>query len=132
MGYSTELEKINFPHSLKPHSKLDFYFDVFLPIHKKISGPEFQKEIEAFNRYREQCNGDEGKTEAVFLEAILQKYPEFLEISIKEKAKEDENEFLEVVVIDLKKAFELVRKGKISSAPSVAGIFGVQSLGLIS
>jgi len=50
----------------------------------------------------------------------------------KEKAKEDENEFLEVVEIDLKKAFELVRKGKISSAPSVAGIFGVQSLGLIS
>lgn len=48
------------------------------------------------------------------------------------KAKEDENEFLEVVEIDAKKALEMLKKGKITSAPSVAGIFGVQSLGLIS
>ncbi len=48
------------------------------------------------------------------------------------KAKEDEEEVLEVIETDPKQALEMLKKGKITSAPSVAGILGVQSLGLIS
>lgn len=43
----------------------------------------------------------------------------------------DEDEFLEVIKLDAKRALRLVEKGKIKAAPSVAGIYGISALGLV-
>ncbi len=40
------------------------------------------------------------------------------------KAKEDEEELLEVIEMDPRKALKMLKKGKITSAPSVTGILG--------
>ena len=46
------------------------------------------------------------------------------------KPNPDEHEFLEVVEIDAREALHMVEKGKIKTAPSVAGIYGIFARGL--
>lgn len=72
-GYYGELAALNIPdnHSLK---RLDYFFDVFLQQVKKVSVPEYLKELDLYNRIcaenREQC-------ESTFISEIKGRYPEF-------------------------------------------------------
>jgi stage V sporulation protein R len=74
VGYFKELSQYNGAFKPLKTGRLDFYFDLFLQIDKKIPVHEYIQEIERYN----QCIRELGESgEKSFFSAITTKYPEF-------------------------------------------------------
>lgn len=72
-GYYRELAELNVPgnNSLQ---RLDYFFDVFLQKVKKVSDPEYLKELDLYNRISRESKG---QSESAFISEIKVRYPEF-------------------------------------------------------
>ena len=82
VGYYETLSELNYPKKKKQPDRVDFYFDVFLSLHKKLRAAEYLKEIERYNR----CMADTGGAgEALFFSGVEKKYPEFEPLFNREK-----------------------------------------------
>ncbi len=74
VGYYETLAKLDFPKDMLPSSKIDYYFDNFLQIERKVPLHEYYKEIERYNNLISQ-NKNIG--ESIFFSEVKSKYPEF-------------------------------------------------------
>ncbi len=84
VGYYDTLSLINRPTPEKYQKRLDYYFDIFLQVEKKVTIPEYIKDLETFNQMSKEF-GDQA--EDAFIAEVAQKYPEF--DSLYEKFKKD-------------------------------------------
>ncbi|MBJ6726483.1 SpoVR family protein [Geomesophilobacter sediminis] len=74
VGYHTELSPLFASPKQHTSSRLDYYFDVFLQVEKKLSVGDFLKEINRYNDFVARL-GEEAETS--FFAQIEVKYPEF-------------------------------------------------------
>ncbi|GBC60310.1 SpoVR family protein [Desulfonema ishimotonii] len=74
VGYYEKLSDLNRPRFLNGSRRMDFYFDVFLQVHRKVSIGEYVKEIERYN----QCVAQYGELgEESFFAEVEKSFPEF-------------------------------------------------------
>ncbi len=73
VGFYGELSELADSRNNK-FSRLDYFFDVFLQHDKKVSIPEYIKEITRYNRIRRE---DDQEAEADFISGVKSTYPEF-------------------------------------------------------
>jgi len=85
VGYYDALSQLDRPSPDKSQKRLDFYFDIFLQIVKKVSTHEYVKEIEKYNRLLKQYND---QADDAFFSEVTRKNPEFE--SLYEKHLEEE------------------------------------------
>lgn len=74
VGYFDELARLNHPPQTTHSRRLDFYFDVFLQVVKKVKVSEYVKELERYNE-SVKTYGEPG--EQMFFSEVDKKYPEF-------------------------------------------------------
>lgn len=74
VGYYDTLSGIDAPTPDRYRKRLDYYFDVFLQLVKKVSTHEYVKEVERYNKMSKEYGG---QVEDVFFADIIQKHPEF-------------------------------------------------------
>jgi stage V sporulation protein R len=98
VGFYSGLAGFNYPDSMKPDSKLDFYFDVFLQEIVKASSTEIYNEI---GRYNELLAKNEAVADSIFFSQVRKKYPEFEskfeKLGDKEKEKEYSPDIMEFI-----------------------------------
>lgn len=82
VNYYSELSLLNFPKEIRSNNKVEFYFDIFLSKIKKAKASEYLKEIERYNRCKEEFPD---LSESVFFGELEKKYPEFEEIFTRRK-----------------------------------------------
>jgi stage V sporulation protein R len=74
VGYYRELDRLMPATDPAPHRRLNYYFDVFLQIERKVKTSEYIKEI---NRYNE-CRSAQGTLcHDIFFAEVDRRYPEF-------------------------------------------------------
>jgi stage V sporulation protein R len=73
-GYYDTLSRLDTFRPDRAQKRLDFYFDVFLQVHKKVSTHEYVKEVERYNQLNREYQDQVG--DAFFAE-VLRKNPEF-------------------------------------------------------
>ena len=74
VGYHETLARYHRPRQTRKERRIDYYFDHFLQVLRKVSTTEYLKEIERFNQCRR--DHDASGVESFFLE-VEKKYPEF-------------------------------------------------------
>ncbi|UFS72561.1 SpoVR family protein [Geomonas sp. RF6] len=74
VAYQSELSPLFFPEEVASSSRIDYYFDVFLQVEKKLGITDYLKEI---NRYNETLRNYGDQAERVFFGDLEGKYPEF-------------------------------------------------------
>lgn len=72
-GYYRELSALNAP-TPGPPDKLDYFFDVFLQKEKKVSTPDYLKEIDNYNKI---LSENPSHAKSAFLSRVKAKYNEF-------------------------------------------------------
>jgi len=77
VGFFQELGRLNAHPATPSRKRLDFYFDEFLQLEKKVRMTGYVKEINRYNECRKEF-GKEGDKQ--FFAEVLKKYPEFEEL----------------------------------------------------
>jgi len=93
VGYYDLLAEMEKPSKPKTQKRMDYYFDVFLQVVKKVSTHQYVKEIERYNRLVKKYNE---KAEGAFFAEVLRKNPEF-ESLYEKYSKEEEFAKLDLV-----------------------------------
>ncbi|MBT3208077.1 MAG: SpoVR family protein [Bacteroidetes bacterium] len=77
IGFYSIISKNQYPQKLNLSAMLNFYFDHFLQVEKKLSQHEIYREIERYNKisikFRETA-------ESVFFDDVKNRFPEFIEL----------------------------------------------------
>jgi len=73
-GYYRELDRLMPAGTAEPHRRLDYYFDIFLQVERKVKTGEYIKEIDRYNQCRE-ASGTLG--DDTFFAEVDRRYPEF-------------------------------------------------------
>jgi stage V sporulation protein R len=77
VGFFRELGRMNaYPKTIS-RRRLDFYFDAFLQVEKKVGTAEYLKEI---RRYNECCAAFEKEGDKQFFAEVVNRFPEFEEL----------------------------------------------------
>jgi len=74
VGFHEDLSRSFRPPAPPGASRLDYYFDVFLQVEKRVAITEYIKEVERYNQWQSDPGDDPGKG---FFSAVRKRHPEF-------------------------------------------------------